>query len=379
MTCQETKKNLSDYLDGRLAPEATEEVSAHLARCTACRAELADLRRIDAVLGALDDPPVDESRLMSLWSRVEMQLDATPATAAPQEAAPYLTDAPALVTPGPAAQPRWLMPTLVVGGVVTLAVAVLTVALVIQEGSRGAPKDSAGNVARGAGTNTRVGHPMSTGSGTASSSSGAMAPVDAGAMTPETMTMRVVVAVAPMDTGMTPEAMSSGSASASSSSSSSSAGASKRRRRRGSSASMHATSHSTAMRVTSSSSSSSSSMGSSSLQDLLRRAGSSMSDSSSMSAADANLPQRLSPGAIRQGVARVVGSARACYKRYGVAGTVRVRVVIKGSTGRVVSAHVLGSFSGTPTGRCVVRAFRRARFKRFKAQSQSFVFPMIFK
>ena len=195
----------------------------------------------------------------------------------------------------------------------------------------------------------------------------------------------VAVAVAPMDTGMTPEAMSTGSAS-SSSSSSASAGASKRRRRRrgSSSSTMHVTSSShSAMRVTSSSSSSmgssSSSMGSSSLQDLLRRAGSSMSDSSSMSAADANLPQRLSPGKIRSGVGRVIGSARACYNRYRVAGTCRVRVVIKGSTGRVGSASVLGSFSGTPTGRCVARAFRRAKFSRFKATSQSFVFPMIFR
>jgi hypothetical protein len=56
-----------------------------------------------------------------------------------------------------------------------------------------------------------------------------------------------------------------------------------------------------------------------------------------------------------------------------------VRVVIRGSSGRPSGVRVLGKFSGTPTGRCVKRAFKRARFKRFQQGSQSFVFPLIFR
>lgn len=118
--------------------------------------------------------------------------------------------------------------------------------------------------------------------------------------------------------------------------------------------------------------------GGSSLQDLLRRAGGSMMASGG-GGGGSNLPKRLSGADIRRGVGRVLGSARSCHNRYKVAGTARVRVVISGATGRPTSVRVLGSFSGTPTGRCVQRAFRRARFKRFQQGSQSFVFPLVFR
>jgi hypothetical protein len=112
------------------------------------------------------------------------------------------------------------------------------------------------------------------------------------------------------------------------------------------------------------------------LQDLLKAAGGMKSSGGGGGSA---LPKRLSPGDIRRGVGRVLGSARACHNRYKVAGTCRVRVVIRGSSGRPTSVRVLGKFSGTPTGRCVKRAFKRARFPRFRQQSQSFVFPLVFR
>ena len=97
------------------------------------------------------------------------------------------------------------------------------------------------------------------------------------------------------------------------------------------------------------------------------------------SMAASNLPSRLSMSKIRKGVYRILGSARACFNRYRVPGKCYVRVNMKGSTGRVNSASIRGSFKGTPTGRCVARAFKRARFAKFKSASQSFTFPLIFR
>jgi hypothetical protein len=104
-----------------------------------------------------------------------------------------------------------------------------------------------------------------------------------------------------------------------------------------------------------------------------------MSSSGSSSSGASNLPKRLSPGKIRGGVGRIMGSARACGRRYKIPGTCRVQVVIRGSTGRVSGVSILGTFRGTPTGRCVARAFRRARFSKFSNASQSFVFPLVFR
>ena len=98
MSCQETKKSLSDFLDDRLSPEAAEKVSAHLADCPACRAELADLRRIDELLVGFAEPPVDDKELAGLWSRIEGQLDAAPASADLGEASSLLSGAPIVMT-----------------------------------------------------------------------------------------------------------------------------------------------------------------------------------------------------------------------------------------------------------------------------------------
>ena len=89
-----------------------------------------------------------------------------------------------------------------------------------------------------------------------------------------------------------------------------------------------------------------------------------------------NLPRRPGVGEIRQAVDRILPSARACYNRYRVKGSARVRVVLSGSSGRPRSVSVLGKFARTPTGRCVARAFRRMRVKRFSAASSSFVYPL---
>jgi hypothetical protein len=114
-----------------------------------------------------------------------------------------------------------------------------------------------------------------------------------------------------------------------------------------------------------------------SLTDLLMTA--SMSDGAAEDSGDASLPEKLSAAAIRSGVNGILGAARSCFARFRVAGTCTIQVVVSGSTGRVSSVKVTGELKGTPTARCVEQAFSRAVFGKFRASSQSFVFPLIFR
>jgi Tol biopolymer transport system component len=52
MNCEQAEEHLSAYLDEMLEPSARAELAAHLSACDTCRAELAELRRLDGVLAA---------------------------------------------------------------------------------------------------------------------------------------------------------------------------------------------------------------------------------------------------------------------------------------------------------------------------------------
>src|SRR5437868_15242556 len=56
MSCEETQKNFSAYLDGRLTSGAREVVGAHLERCPACRLHLAEMRAVVRAFGQLERP-----------------------------------------------------------------------------------------------------------------------------------------------------------------------------------------------------------------------------------------------------------------------------------------------------------------------------------
>jgi hypothetical protein len=56
MTCAETQKNLSAYLDGGLTDGAREITGAHLARCPVCRQHLAETRALLRALAQLERP-----------------------------------------------------------------------------------------------------------------------------------------------------------------------------------------------------------------------------------------------------------------------------------------------------------------------------------
>ncbi len=86
---------------------------------------------------------------------------------------------------------------------------------------------------------------------------------------------------------------------------------------------------------------------------------------------------KLTPSDVRAAMARVKGGVRRCYDKYRVPGIIKARVTVNGSTGRVASVSIGGKFRGTPTGSCVARAIRRARFPKFAKPKQSFTYPFI--
>jgi hypothetical protein len=84
-------------------------------------------------------------------------------------------------------------------------------------------------------------------------------------------------------------------------------------------------------------------------------------------------PGPLPKNALVAGLKGVQPKINACYNQFKVPGTAMVNVVI-GKSGRVTSAVVVGRFAGTPTGACVERAVKRARFP----ESDGFATPYPF-
>lgn len=111
-----------------------------------------------------------------------------------------------------------------------------------------------------------------------------------------------------------------------------------------------------------------------------KKGGSSSSSSSSPSRAsgDSGLPDSLSRTDIQSGMSSVRGRVMACNDEYKVPGTVIAKITISGS-GEVSSAKVEGKFSGTPSGSCVERAVRNARFKKWKGPSVVVTYPFSFR
>lgn len=72
MNCSETRKQLSDYLDGELSPEACHQIDRHLGECLACRGELEELRSL-TVMSAELEPEIRPRR--DLWPGIEARID----------------------------------------------------------------------------------------------------------------------------------------------------------------------------------------------------------------------------------------------------------------------------------------------------------------
>jgi len=77
---EEWTDQLSDFLDGELAPDEQRAVESHLRGCAACAAVLEDLKRVVArarEAGAVSRPPQAD-----LWAGIAARIDAPPAARA---------------------------------------------------------------------------------------------------------------------------------------------------------------------------------------------------------------------------------------------------------------------------------------------------------
>jgi hypothetical protein len=99
------------------------------------------------------------------------------------------------------------------------------------------------------------------------------------------------------------------------------------------------------------------------LDDLLSDAsgGAQRGTAGGAAAPTAPVKRELGRADIKTAMSAVQGAARACYDRFGVAGTVGVKLVVA-SSGSVSKVQATGAFAGTPTGDCVVAAVQRASF-----------------
>jgi hypothetical protein len=102
--------------------------------------------------------------------------------------------------------------------------------------------------------------------------------------------------------------------------------------------------------------------GSQSLDDLLNDAsGGAQRGAGGAAVPAAPVKRELGRSDIKAAMSAVQGAARACFDRYGVAGTVGVKLMVA-SSGSVSKVQATGGFAGTPTGDCVAAAVEGARF-----------------
>ena len=90
----------------------------------------------------------------------------------------------------------------------------------------------------------------------------------------------------------------------------------------------------------------------------------------------ARLPVALSRSEIEKGMAAVQERVHDCHVEFEETGTVNLRVVIEGLTGKMKEAHILPPFDKTPAGLCVRAAIRDASFSHFKTETQEVKIPV---
>jgi anti-sigma factor RsiW len=99
--CEEMQALLNAYLDGELHGRRLREVEAHLAACAACRDELADMRRVSALLRAAPSP--DFLPAGRFVARLRLQMNAQDAARQPPPGRPY----PQRRVASPRSSPAW--------------------------------------------------------------------------------------------------------------------------------------------------------------------------------------------------------------------------------------------------------------------------------
>ncbi len=90
----------------------------------------------------------------------------------------------------------------------------------------------------------------------------------------------------------------------------------------------------------------------------------------------AKLPRNLSRDQIERGMSDVQERVHDCHVEFEETGTVSLRVVVEGPTGKVKEVQIYPPFDKTPAGLCVRAAIKSASFGRFKADTQEIKVPV---
>jgi hypothetical protein len=98
------------------------------------------------------------------------------------------------------------------------------------------------------------------------------------------------------------------------------------------------------------------------------------SDDSTSPAKTNSEAARLSKEDISRAMTLIRPDVMACFGKFKVPGQADIEVVV-GANGGVNSARVIGAFSGTPTGACLIDAAQRARFPQSAGEPQRFTYP----
>jgi hypothetical protein len=88
------------------------------------------------------------------------------------------------------------------------------------------------------------------------------------------------------------------------------------------------------------------------------------------------LPERLTPGQVREAMRPVHTAAQACFDAYGVSGTARFQITFSGE-GAVVALEQRGEFRATPTGECIEKAVREVKFPRSQKPRTTIDYPIM--
>ncbi len=90
----------------------------------------------------------------------------------------------------------------------------------------------------------------------------------------------------------------------------------------------------------------------------------------------AKRPALLSREEIERGMAAVQERVHDCHVEFEESGTVNLRLVVEGPSGRVKEVHVLPPFDKTPAGLCIRAAIKDAGFTKFRTATQEVKVPV---
>ncbi len=102
-----------------------------------------------------------------------------------------------------------------------------------------------------------------------------------------------------------------------------------------------------------------------------KSSGSRQSSERRESRTDTKTPQQLDRAGISRTMGRHNSRVNQCLRKFGLFHQkIQTRLVVRGSTGEVISAEVLGNYRGAPVATCMLLELRKVRFPEFRQNNQ---------